>query len=111
MPPARAMAMAMRDSVTVSMAELTSGTFNRILRVSRLDVSAAAGTTSDAAGSSRTSSNVSPSMAILVGSSPPVGTGTAMGTLLSAIDMDGASNKARQRRDVGIHLIGSEGRD
>ena len=95
MPPARAMAMAIRDSVTVSIAELTSGTRSRIRRVSWLDVSALAGTTSDAAGSSRTSSNVSPSMAILVGSSPPVGTGTAMGRLLSAIDMGEASRTAQ----------------
>ena len=94
MPPARAMAMAIRDSVTVSIAELTSGTRSRIRLVSWLDVSALAGTTSEAAGSSRTSSNVSPSIAILVGSSPPVGTGTAMGRLLSAIDMGEASRRA-----------------
>jgi hypothetical protein len=85
--------MAIRDSVTVSIAELTNGTFNRILRVSWLEVSAVAGTTSDAAGSSNTSSNVSPSIATLVGSSPPVGTGTEMGMLLSAIDMSGASSR------------------
>ena len=94
MPPARAIAIAIRDSVTVSIAELTRGTFSRILRVSWLEVSAVAGTTSEAAGSSRTSSNVSPSIAILVGSSPPVGTGTAMGRLLSAIDMGEASSGA-----------------
>ena len=74
MPPARAMAIAIRASVTVSMAELTSGTCKRIFLVSWLEVSAAAGTTSDAAGSSNTSSKVSPSMAILLGSSPPVRT-------------------------------------
>ena len=33
-PPARAIAIAIRASVTVSIAELTSGTFSRILRVS-----------------------------------------------------------------------------
>ena len=81
------MAIAIRDSVTVSIAELTNGTFSRMRRVSWLEVSAVAGTTSEAAGSSSTSSKVSPSMAILVGSSPPVGTGTAMGMSLSAIDM------------------------
>ena len=81
MPPERAIAIAIRDSVTVSIAELTNGTFSRIRRVSWLEVSAVAGTTSEAAGSSSTSSNVSPSIATLVGSSPPVGTGTAMGTV------------------------------
>ena len=34
MPPARAIAMAIRDSVTVSIAELTKGTFSRIRLVS-----------------------------------------------------------------------------
>jgi hypothetical protein len=55
------MAMAMRDSVTVSMAALISGTRNSILRVRRVDVSASAGTTSDLAGSSNTSSKVNAS--------------------------------------------------
>lgn len=91
------MAIAMRASVTVSIAELTSGTLSRILRVSWLEVSAVAGTTSDAAGSSRTSSNVRPSMAIFVGSSPPVGTGTANGMLFSPVDMG---------VDVGIDKAG-----
>jgi hypothetical protein len=97
MPPARAIAIAILDSVTVSIAELTSGTFSRIFLVSWLEVSAVAGTTSEAAGSSSTSSNVSPSIATLVGSSPPVGTGTAMGMLLSAIDMGGASSHRHSR--------------
>jgi hypothetical protein len=70
-------AMAIRDSVTVSIAELTSGTLSLIFLVSWLEVSAVAGTTSEAAGSSNTSSNVSPSMAILCGLSPPVGTGSS----------------------------------
>ena len=77
MPPARAIAMAIRASVTVSIAELTSGTLSRILRVSWLEVSAVAGITSEAAGSSSTSSKVRPSIAILCGSSPPVGTASS----------------------------------
>ena len=77
MPPARAIAMAIRDSVTVSIAELTSGTLSLIFLVSWLDVSAVAGTTSEAAGNSRTSSKVSPSIATLCGLSPPVGTGSS----------------------------------
>src|ERR1700741_4384365 len=104
MPPARAIAIAIRDSGTGSIAELTNGTLRRILLVSWLDVSAVAGTTSEAAGSSRTSSNVSPSIATLVGSSPPVGTGTAMGMLLSAIDMGGPSISVV----LDTHLIGIE---
>ena len=91
MPPARAIAMAILASVTVSIAELTSGTFSRIRLVSWLEVSAAPGTTSEAAGSSSTSSKVRPSMAILYGSSPPVGTGMLIGAVLSAIDMGEAS--------------------
>ncbi len=55
-PPARAMAMAMRASVTVSMALETSGMASRMPRVSREDVSTSAGTTSEAPGTSRTSS-------------------------------------------------------
>ena len=72
MPPARAMAIAIRDSVTVSIAELTSGTRSVISRVSFDEVSTALGTTSEAAGSNRTSSKVRPSIATLSGSSPPV---------------------------------------
>ena len=106
MPPARAIAIAIRDSVTVSIAELTSGTLSRIFLVSWLDVSAVAGTTSEAAGSSRTSSNVSPSIATLVGSSPPVGTGTAMGMLLSAIDMGGAFPVTNTVVELDTYLIG-----
>src|SRR5215208_6411118 len=98
MPPALAIAIAILDSVTVSIAELTNGTLSRIFLVSWLEVSAVAGTTSEAAGSSSTSSNVSPSMATLVGSSPPVGTGTARGMLLSAIDMGGPSRDKHSRR-------------
>ncbi|CFR73828.1 Uncharacterised protein [Mycobacterium tuberculosis] len=78
MPPARAIAMAIRDSVTVSIAELTSGTLSLIFLVSWLEVSAVAGTTSEAAGNNKTSSNVSPSIATLCGSSPPVGTGSVV---------------------------------
>ncbi len=45
MPPACAIAMAMRASVTVSMAELRSGMFSRIDRVTRVRVSAVPGRT------------------------------------------------------------------
>ena len=54
----RAMAMAIRASVTVSMAEETSGTFSVIRRVRRAVVSASPGITTECAGSSRTSSKV-----------------------------------------------------
>ena len=59
-PPSRAMAMAMRYSVTVSMAALISGIFRRIFFVSWVCRSTSAGRTSLAAGISRTSSKVSP---------------------------------------------------
>jgi hypothetical protein len=52
--------MAMRASVTVSMAEETSGTASAMLRDSREPVRTSFGMTSEAAGSSRTSSNVRP---------------------------------------------------
>ena len=69
-PPAWAMAMAMRASVTVSIAEDRSGMFMRIERVTKVDVSASEGSTLDAAGTRRTSSNVRASrisMAHLIG--------------------------------------------
>ena len=47
MPPCCAIAMARRDSVTVSMAALTSGTFSRMLRVSRVLTSTCVGSTSE----------------------------------------------------------------
>ena len=59
-PPARAIAMAIRDSVTVSIGDDTSGTLIRTRRVTWVLVSTALGTTSDSAGSSSTSSKVRP---------------------------------------------------
>ena len=50
------MAIAIRASVTVSMALETSGMASRTVRVSRLRVSTSAGTTSEAPGTSSTSS-------------------------------------------------------
>ena len=58
MPPACAMAIAMRLSVTVSIAELSSGMFSAIDLVTRVRVSAVDGNTLDAAGTSSTSSKV-----------------------------------------------------
>ena len=60
MPPSRAMAMAMRYSVTVSMAALIRGIFSRIFFVSWVCRSTSAGNTSLAAGISSTSSKVRP---------------------------------------------------
>ena len=71
MPPWRAIAMAMRDSVTVSIAAEMIGTFRRSSRVSWVDVSTADGITSEASGMSRTSSKVRPMSGILPASSPP----------------------------------------
>src|ERR1700722_10168795 len=58
MPPWRAMAMARRASVTVSMAEATIGIFSAILRERQVRVSVCVGSTEDLPGRSRTSSNV-----------------------------------------------------
>ena len=56
MPPSRAMAIAMRDSVTVSIALETSGILIEISRVSFVVVSTSLGITSVSPGSRRTSS-------------------------------------------------------
>src|SRR6185503_14194461 len=61
MPPSCAMAIARRESVTVSMAAETRGMFSRMLRVSWVDTSTLLGSTSERAGSRSTSSNVSAS--------------------------------------------------
>ena len=60
-PPICAMTIAMSDSVTVSMAEERIGIFRPMSLEMLVLVSAWLGTISDAAGRSRTSSNVSPS--------------------------------------------------
>ncbi len=60
MPPWRAIAMAIRDSVTVSIAAETSGSLTEMLRDSRVEVSTSLGMTSVAPGSSSTSSKVRP---------------------------------------------------
>ena len=62
MPPICAIAIARRDSVTVSIAAETNGMLSVIPRVRRVFVSTWDGRTSEAAGSSRTSSKVSPSV-------------------------------------------------
>ncbi|MNW55440.1 hypothetical protein D3C74_330980 [compost metagenome] len=59
-PPWRAIAIAMRDSVTVSIAAESSGEDMEISRVSRAVVSTSLGMTSVSFGSRRTSSYVSP---------------------------------------------------
>src|SRR5712691_4432864 len=60
-PPSCARAMARAASVTVSMAELTSGMLRRRLLVSSVATSVSRGNTSERAGRSKTSSNVKPS--------------------------------------------------
>ena len=57
--------MPIRASVTVSMAAETTGISSTIVRVSRLAVATSFGRTADSAGTSRTSSKVSPSFANL----------------------------------------------
>src|SRR5581483_4346480 len=63
MPPTRARAIASRASVTVSIAAETTGIASSIPRVSRVRVETSFGSTSDSAGTSRTSSNARPSRA------------------------------------------------
>src|SRR5579885_1842601 len=60
-PPCRAMAMASRDSVTVSIAAEASGMFSASLRVKHVRVSTSLGSTAERPGTSSTSSNVRPS--------------------------------------------------
>ncbi len=60
MPPSRAMAIAIRDSVTVSIAELIRGIRSSIRLLTLVVVSAADGMTSLSFGCSRTSSKVRP---------------------------------------------------
>ena len=71
MPPARAMAMARRDSVTVSIAADTTGMDSSICGVSRVEVDTSAGNTADSAGTRRTSSKVRPCLANFGGCPPP----------------------------------------
>ena len=59
MPPCCAMAIAISDSVTVSMAALKRGTFSRMFLVSRVLTSTWAGRTVECRGTNRMSSNVS----------------------------------------------------
>ena len=60
MPPSRASAIAVRASVTVSMAAETSGISSAIVRVNRVAVATSFGSTEDSAGTRRTSSKVRP---------------------------------------------------
>ena len=62
MPPARAIAMAISDSVTVSMAAETSGMLREIVRVKRLTVETSRGCTAEYRGTRSTSSNVRPGL-------------------------------------------------
>ena len=62
MPPARAIAMAMSASVTVSMAAEISGMFREIVRVKRLTVETSLGCTAEYRGTRRTSSKVRPGL-------------------------------------------------
>ncbi len=70
-PPSRASAIAMRASVTVSIAADTIGDSSTIVRVRRDAVETSFGRTDDSAGTSRTSSKVSPSFANFSGSVLP----------------------------------------
>ncbi len=66
MPPCCAIAMASPDSVTVSIAALSSGTLRRMFRVSRVETSTCVGSTVECCGTSRTSSKVRAVISIVV---------------------------------------------
>ena len=61
-PPSRAIAIAILEVVTVSMAEVRNGAFSRIPFTRSVEMSTSAGTTSERAGTKRTSSKVRPSL-------------------------------------------------
>ena len=88
MPPAWAIAMASRASVTVSMAEETIGMLSEIERVSRVLMSTALGMTSEWPGVSRTSSKVRASL------SEPFAIGSANTSLLAAVCRPRRRNRA-----------------
>ena len=102
-PPARAIAMAIRDSVTVSIGDDTSGTRSRTRLVTCVPVSTELGTTSDSAGSSSTSSNVRPSIANF-GGSPAVS--LVMATISVARS---AARRARWYRRRRMRIRGARG--
>ena len=66
-PPSRAMAIAMRASVTVSMGEETTGRLMRMRRVRNVAVLTSCGSTSLRPGLNKTSSNVRPSVDTQIG--------------------------------------------
>src|SRR5229473_1209256 len=68
MPPSCAMVIARRASVTVSIAAETTGRLTLISRVNRLASETSRGSTSEYAGTSKTSSNVSASSRIRISS-------------------------------------------
>ena len=70
----------MRASVTVSIAAETTGTSSTIVRVRRVAVDTAFGSTDDSAGTRRTSSNVSPSFANFSGSEVAAGSKSSFPT-------------------------------
>src|SRR5438552_1145784 len=82
-PPSRASAIAMRASVTVSIAAETTGTSSTIVRVNRVAVETAFGRTDDSAGTSRTSSKVSPSFANFAGRVDSDGSSPSFSTSIS----------------------------
>src|SRR5580704_13328315 len=87
-PPCREIAIARRESVTVSIAADTMGIFNEIARVRHVRVSACAGSTDDLPGKSSTSSNVSPS-------------GIAPSIIYAPVFVKSAVNNKAQQRWLG----------
>jgi hypothetical protein len=109
MPPACAMAIAIWDSVTVSMAEAMIGILSGIERVTRERISTSEGSTSDRPGLISTSSKVSASrglalfLATIANSvSPEKGNKTCRRRLIKCLSRGGPSPDVTARFWVGV---------
>src|SRR4051794_7584427 len=114
-PPSRAKAIAIRASVTVSIAAETTGTSSTIVRVSRVAVETSFGRTDDSAGTRRTSSKVSPSFAnfagrlVWAGSSPRFSTSIGegyRGERMRSIELRGFARLEVRELDPGLQPPG-----
>src|SRR5688500_1602611 len=112
MPPSRASAIARCASVTVSIAELVTGMLSGILRVNHVRVSVSLGSTPLRAGTSRTSSNVRPSVMLsgTIGRVSGYEIGVSIGNL-SPVEQPGdqrqyrAQNQASGQRKIKRRVL------
>src|SRR5436309_3301015 len=104
MPPARASATARRASVTVSIAAERTGIASEIPRVRRVTVETSLGRTCDSAGTSRTSSKVSPSRANF-SSSATRRSSSSLATCTSARERSYQRRPTRSVASQPVHFI------